>query len=92
MSEAASRDAAQVVVRDKDILGGRPVFRGTRVPVEALFDNLADGRSLAEIEDSFPTVGPALMRAALHEAGRLMAEAAPKTPDAEEPARARAVR
>ena len=37
---------ANVIVRDPDILGGRPVFRGTRVPVEVLFENLADGLSI----------------------------------------------
>jgi uncharacterized protein (DUF433 family) len=40
---------ASVIVRDPEILGGRPVFRGTRVPVEALFENLEDGLSINEI-------------------------------------------
>jgi uncharacterized protein (DUF433 family) len=31
-----------LVVRDAAILGGRPVLRGTRVPVDVLFENLAD--------------------------------------------------
>ncbi|WP_244539283.1 DUF433 domain-containing protein [Methylobacterium sp. 174MFSha1.1] len=35
------------------ILSGRRVFRGTRVPVEVLFENLADGLSLDEILDSY---------------------------------------
>ena len=39
-----------------DILGGRLVFRGTRIPVEVLFDNLADGLSLNEILDAYPTL------------------------------------
>ena len=33
-----------------------PVFRGTRVPVAALLDNLADGLALDEFLDNFPTV------------------------------------
>ena len=41
---------------DPDILGGTPVFRGTRVPVQTLFDYLADGFSLNEFLDNFPTV------------------------------------
>lgn len=41
---------------DKDILGGRPVFNGTRVPVESLFDYIADGISLEDFLDEFPTV------------------------------------
>ena len=45
-----------LIVRDPDILGGRPVFRGTRVPVDVLFDNLADGLTLDEILRSYPTL------------------------------------
>jgi uncharacterized protein (DUF433 family) len=37
-----------------EIMGGRLVFRGTRIPVEVLFENLADGTSLDEILDSYP--------------------------------------
>jgi uncharacterized protein (DUF433 family) len=48
--------ASDLIVRDPGILGGRPVFRGTRVPVDALFANLADGLSLDEILESYPTV------------------------------------
>lgn len=45
-----------LVVRNPDVMGGRPVFRGTRVPVEVLFENLADGLTLDEILDSYPTL------------------------------------
>jgi len=41
---------------DKDILGGTPVFDGTRVPVSALLDNLEVGVSLDEFLENFPTV------------------------------------
>lgn len=44
------------IVSDPEILGGTPVFRGTRVPVAALLDNLAAGLSLDEFLDNFPTV------------------------------------
>lgn len=47
---------ASVIVRDPDVLGGRPVFRGTRVPVEVLFDNLKDGLSLDEIVEAYPSL------------------------------------
>ncbi len=50
------RPAQALIVRDPDILGGRPVFRGTRVPVDVLFDNLADGLTLAEILEAYPTL------------------------------------
>jgi uncharacterized protein (DUF433 family) len=39
-----------------EVMGGRLVFRGTRIPVEVLFDNLADGMSLDEILDAYPTL------------------------------------
>lgn len=44
------------VVSDPDVLGGTPVFRGTRVPVAALLENLEDGLSLDQFLDNFPTV------------------------------------
>jgi uncharacterized protein (DUF433 family) len=47
---------ANVIVRDPEILGGRPVFRGTRVPVEVLFENLEDGLSINEIIESYPSL------------------------------------
>ncbi len=42
--------------RNSDILGGTPVFCGTRVPVQTLFDYLEGGHSLEEFLDDFPTV------------------------------------
>ena len=41
---------------DPEVLSGAAVFRGTRVPVAALLDNLAAGLSLDEFLDNFPTV------------------------------------
>lgn len=41
---------------DPDVFGGAPVFIGTRVPVAVLFENLADGLTLEEILDSYPTL------------------------------------
>ncbi|MGH7596884.1 MAG: DUF433 domain-containing protein [bacterium] len=41
---------------DPEIMGGVPVFVGTRVPVRTLFDYLMDGCSLTEFLDNFPTV------------------------------------
>jgi len=46
----------QVIVKDLDILGGTPVFRGTRVPFQALLDYLEGGQTLDEFIDDFPTV------------------------------------
>ena len=41
---------------DPDVLGGTPVFRGTRVPVQSLFDFLEAGDSIEEFLENFPTV------------------------------------
>jgi uncharacterized protein (DUF433 family) len=46
----------EVIVKDPDILGGTPIFRGTRVPFQALLDYLEGGQSLGEFIDDFPTV------------------------------------
>ena len=45
-----------VVHRDPDILGGTPVFVGTRVPVKILFDYLEAGDSLEVFLEEFPSV------------------------------------
>ena len=44
------------VISNPAVLGGRPVFAGTRVPVATLFEYLADGLSLDYFLESFPTV------------------------------------
>jgi uncharacterized protein (DUF433 family) len=46
----------QVVHSDPEIMGGTPVFVGTRVPVQSLFDYLEAGDSLEEFLEAFPTV------------------------------------
>ncbi len=45
-----------LINRSDDILGGTPVFAGTRVPVQTLFDYLEGGESLDEFLDDFPAV------------------------------------
>jgi uncharacterized protein (DUF433 family) len=52
-SMAANED---VIVREPEILGGTPVFRGTRVPFKNLLDYLEGGHTLDEFLDEFPTV------------------------------------
>ena len=46
----------QIIIRDPEILGGTPVFRGTRVPFQALLDYLEGGETLDEFLEQFPTV------------------------------------
>lgn len=65
-----------VVHSDPDILGGTPVFVGTRVPVQALIDYLEGGHSLEEFLDDFPTVAREQAIAALEQAkAHLIADA-----------------
>jgi len=45
-----------IIIRDPDVLGGTPVFRGTRVPFQALLDYLEGGQTLNDFLDDFPTV------------------------------------
>ncbi|MCH8827121.1 MAG: DUF433 domain-containing protein [Chloroflexi bacterium] len=45
-----------VISESKDVLGGTPVFRGTRVPIKNLIDYLAAGQDIDEFLDDFPTV------------------------------------
>ena len=45
-----------LINRSDDILGGTPVFAGTRVPVQTLFDYLEEGDNLDEFLDDFPAV------------------------------------
>jgi uncharacterized protein (DUF433 family) len=46
----------EVITKDPDILGGTPVFRGTRVPFQALLDYLEGGQTLYEFLEDFPSV------------------------------------
>ena len=45
-----------IIVRDPNILGGTPVFSGTRVPFQSLLDYLEGGQTLNEFLEDFPTV------------------------------------
>lgn len=49
-------DRQRVVHSDPEILGGKPVFVGTRVPLRNLIDYLEGGYSLDEFLDQFPSV------------------------------------
>ena len=64
--------SASVVTSDPEILGGTPVFVGTRVSVAVLFENLADGLTLDEILDSYPTLPREKALAALEQAKSLL--------------------
>jgi uncharacterized protein (DUF433 family) len=48
------RSDTPLFTSDPEVMGGRLVFRGTRIPIEVLFENLADGMSLDEVLDAYP--------------------------------------
>jgi len=61
-----------IIVKNPDILGGTPVFRGTRVPVQTLFDYLEGGETIEDFLEGFPTVSRKAAVAALEEAKDLL--------------------
>ena len=58
-------ESPSVVHSDPEISGGTPVFRGTRVPVQSLFDYLEGGETLDQFLDQFPSVSQEQALAAL---------------------------
>jgi uncharacterized protein (DUF433 family) len=65
-------DAKHIVHSDPEILGGAPVFVGTRVPVQALLDFLEGGDTIEEFLDNYPGVSRDQAIAFLEEAGRAL--------------------
>ena len=57
-----------LITSTPDILGGTPVFRGTRVPVQTLIEYLEGGQTIDEFLDGFPTVSREQVIAFLEEA------------------------
>ncbi|MGX7707567.1 DUF433 domain-containing protein [Methylobacterium sp. Gmos1] len=70
---ATGRSLDDIVVSNPGILAGRRVFRGTRVPVEVLFENVADGLSLDEILDTYEALNRDDVLAVLDFAARAVA-------------------
>jgi len=58
------RRARRLVVSDPDIMGGDPVFRGTRVPVHMIAAQLAQGSTSAELLASYPRLTAEMIRLA----------------------------
>jgi uncharacterized protein (DUF433 family) len=56
------------IIRDQNILGGEPVFRGTRVPFKILIEYLEGGETLDQFLDQYPSVSRELAIAAIEEA------------------------
>ena len=67
-----NKTMAQAITRDPDTMHGVPVLRGTRVPVQNLFDYLEGGDTLEDFLSGFPTVSRAMALEALEEARALL--------------------
>jgi len=57
-----------VIIKDQDILGGEPVFRGTRVPFKILIEYLEGGDTLDQFLEQYPSVSRELAITAIEEA------------------------
>ena len=65
----------EMIVRDPDVFGGTPVFRGTRVPFQTLLEYLEGGQTLDEFLEDFPAVGrEAAIRALEHAKSLVISE------------------
>lgn len=53
------------IVRDARVVGGQPVFKGTRVPLRTVLASLAEGATTAEILSDFPSLAEEDVRAAI---------------------------
>ncbi len=62
----------RLITQDEDILGGIPVFYGTRVPVQNLIDYLMTGETIDSFLDEFPTVTREQVIRFLESAGELV--------------------
>ena len=60
----------KVITKNVNILGGEPVFRGTRVPFKALIDYLEGGDTLDQFLEQYPSVSRELAIAAIEESRR----------------------
>ncbi len=58
------RRARQTIVSDPEIMGGDPVFRGTRLPVHLIADLLEQGESEADLREGYPQLTPEMVRLA----------------------------
>ena len=58
-------DRNDLITIDPEILGGMPVFKGTRVPIRTLFEYLENNYSLEEFLECFPSVSRELARQVL---------------------------
>lgn len=69
-----SRQKRSRIVRDRQILGGKPIIAGTRIPVRLIIDHLAEGYMPEEIVIEYPVLTRADIQAATRFASRAVAK------------------
>jgi uncharacterized protein (DUF433 family) len=67
-----STEDQSIITRDSEVLGGVPVFTGTRVPVDTLLTHLKAGDSIEDFLEDFPSVSRELAESALDLASELL--------------------
>jgi uncharacterized protein (DUF433 family) len=67
-----NKGVTQAIIRDLETMHGIPVFRGTRVLVQTLFDYLEGGETLEDFLEGFPTVSRSMALETLEEAKQLL--------------------
>ena len=73
-------DSSDLITIDPEILGGTPVFKGTRVPVKSLFEYLEDNYTLDEFLECFPTVTREKARQVLERSESALVAPVPPSP------------
>jgi uncharacterized protein (DUF433 family) len=68
----------EIITTNPDVMGGAPCFRGTRVPVEIIFNHLKAGYSLQHISEQWPTVSISDLKAAVDKAADYLMQSAAK--------------
>ena len=63
-----------IITSSQDVMGGTPVFAGTRVPVQTLLDYIKGGESISDFLEGFPTVTREQVIAFLEEAEQQIAK------------------
>jgi len=58
----------RAIIKDQNILGGEPIFRGTRVPFKILIEYLEGGQTLGQFLEQYPSVNRELGTEAIEEA------------------------
>jgi uncharacterized protein (DUF433 family) len=64
--------ADEIISVNPDVLGNQPVFKGTRVTIESLFDYLENGETVDQFVDDFPSVSKEQAMAVIEMAAKLM--------------------